>query len=120
MIKLNQLAAKVINEDFGVNSNYSIPNPVYVKFILYNKNTHAPIKVKAVALKNINEFKTKMAQFKQSLPSEYAQDIEDTNGVNYFIEIRLVKGQIGVITKDQESFLEFIAWSTGSHYELFM
>jgi len=60
-----------------------------------------------------------MREFKQSLPPEYEQDIEETNGINYYIEIRLVKGQIGAISKDQEDFLEFIAKSTDDNYELF-
>lgn len=117
--ELRQLVKKVIEEEFGHNSNYTIKHPVYVKFILYNKNTGEPIKTKGTSLKSVDEFKLKMTEFKQSLPPEYEEDIEETNGINYYIEIRLVRGQIGSLLKDQKDFLEFIAWSTGDHYELF-
>lgn len=46
-------------------------------------------------------------------------DIIGTNSENYYIEIRVIEGKIGTLSKDQEKFLDHIAWSTGYHYELF-
>jgi len=109
----------IIKEEFGHNSNYSIEQPVRVKFILYKKGDAVPVKLQAVALKNVDEFKLKMKKFKQSFPPEYEKDIEETNGIHYFIKIKLVNEQIGSISKDQEDFLDFIAFSTGEQYELF-
>jgi hypothetical protein len=97
----------------------SIKNPLYVKFNLINKNTGDIVASQGNSLSSVEEFKSRMAKFKESLPSEYYEDLENTNGINYGIQIKLIKAQIGSISKEQEDFLDYIAGSTGAQYDLF-
>jgi len=109
---INKLRNIIREEIQKLNENtYQVSEPLLVMFEKIDPRGKVYEK-KAAKFKDKNEFAKQMKKFKEKI--KYKQESE-----NDIIQIRVIKGKIGTLTKEQENFLQTMAWSMGDHYELF-